>query len=90
MVEKSNYSFGKASYCGLGELVEISNDSLYVIKKQDTPKNKYGESETISNRIFLARINESGILVDEDLKNNLGKTVDLDYQITKITIKQEN
>jgi len=90
MLDKSDYSFGEVSYTGLGEKVEISNDSLYIVKKQDSPKNKYGEFETISNKMFLARINKSGILVEEDLKNNLGKTVGLNYQITKITIKQKN
>ena len=90
IVDRSDYSFGEVAYSGLGEVLEISNDSVYVIRKQDTPKNKYGESETISNKIFLARINDSGILAEGDLKNNLGKTVGLDYPITKITIKQKN
>ena len=90
IVDRSDYSFGEVAYSGLGEVLEISNDSVYVIRKQDTPKNKYGESETISNKIFLARINDSGILAEGDLKNNLGKTVGVDYPITKITIKQKN
>jgi hypothetical protein len=90
MADKSDYSFGSVSYSGLGPEVEISNDSVYVIKNQDTPKNKYGEFETIHQKIFLARINESGILIDNDLKNNLGEAVGLDYRITKITIKQKS
>ncbi len=93
VLDSTEMDFGKPSrYSGglTDETVEISNDSVYVKRITETSKNKYGESDMIEEKKFLARIDDNGILNERDLTLNLNKVTQIQEKVTKITIKSED
>lgn len=84
--QPGDYDFGTKVHSSLGNKLEISHDSLFVIEEK-TSTDKYGGFHTIETPTFLATINEEGILRENQFLANLNSAMKIQEKITKITIK---